>query len=183
MRRLVLVWGVLGQTAWAAQVCETVDVSTWSQEQKVRMPGIAYRLAFLAGQDQFPTVQWQQHIERDLPGTVGMTRVRTPQQAQVCFTDPTFNVHRMLCDDIEDGVCAGQKLKTAIEIKEMEDASEVAAVSTLRQQIDSLDAQIDQDNATWDTLTSAQRLASQRRLLQRDRVRREGRLREFGETR
>ena len=57
-------------SASAVQVCSTLNVTGWTQEQRNLIPFTTYRLAFEAGQDVVPTITGN----------------------QVCYDDPTFNV-------------------------------------------------------------------------------------------
>ena len=57
---------------WAAEVCTTVDTSTWTQEQKNLRQAITYSLSYAAD----PTAN----------------KLPTLKGDQVCFQDPSFDV-------------------------------------------------------------------------------------------
>jgi len=73
--RTLMIWMLLTASVSAAEVCTSLDMSSWTQSQKNMLPAMAYGLAFESGDDNVP---------------------RRHPNGQVCFTDPQFDVQAVL---------------------------------------------------------------------------------------
>lgn len=107
--RAFVVWWVLGcVSAWAAEVCVTIDTTGWTAQQKNWRSATAYRLAFEAGQNLQPTLSGE----------------------TICFADPTFDVPTIITAQTLLNRMAQQETQNAAEAAQIAiDQQELGTIS------------------------------------------------------
>lgn len=137
LRRLILL-GLLGlpSPAWAA--CRTLDTTTWTQDQRNRLPAIAYRLVFEAGENIVPT------------GT----------GATLCFAGSTVDLPTVLTpttvlDRYAADETARQTAVTAEQTAQASFTTEIAANNLCEASLADIISRIDAEQATIQTQIDA----------------------------
>ena len=124
--------------SFADEVCVTIDTITWTQGQKNLRQATAYNLAFNVG---------------------GQDVVPTVSGDFICFQNPTFDVSTVI---------TGTTLLNKMVQQKADNDAELAQLDTFRNELQTIDSQLETDDTDWNNLTTAQKLIVIKKILRRE---------------